>query len=140
MSVTKNMRHIYPRFCALHNLGPDDVAPLPPPDQGITSPEWLAELLPGASTRVRMPPLIRDTYTCMEAHGIYLIGQKNTYHLRCSGNYSFNLLDNEDVIVLWIGSNVHPQHLVDLFGVDSVHDIDAHVVSACLSRTSSLSH
>lgn len=39
------------------------------------------------------------------------------------------LSDNEEIMVLWIGSNISPQILLDLFGVESPHDVDPTLVS-----------
>lgn len=41
-----------------------------------------------------------------------------------------SFLDNEEIMVLWIGSNISPQILLDLFGVESPHDVDPALVSA----------
>jgi len=51
--------------------------------------------------KVRMPSCIRSSYFFMEANGVYLI-------------------DNEEIMVFWIGSSVSPQILKDLFGVDDL--------------------
>ena len=54
-SVRGTMQHLYPRMLALHDLAPDAAVP---DEQGHTA--W--------------PGLMRDSYTCMEADGVYLIG------------------------------------------------------------------
>ncbi|KAH8116706.1 hypothetical protein DFH11DRAFT_1724673 [Phellopilus nigrolimitatus] len=94
MPVRTMLRHLYPRFMALHDLS-DDIA-LPRQD-GEASP-----------TGLPLPSLMRDTFTGMHADGVYLI-------------------DNEELVVLWVGSSVSPQILFDLFGVESPHQIDPRI-------------
>lgn len=59
----------------------------------------------GKTTKIIWPSLMRASHLFMEAHGVYLA-------------------DNEELQVLWIGSAVAPQLLLDLFGVDDVFGID----------------
>jgi len=64
--------------------------------------------LPAANGRISWPSHMRDSYVYMEAHGIYLI-------------------DNEDMVVLWIGQGAAPQLLSDLFGIDDIMNLDPHL-------------
>lgn len=65
--------------------------------------------LPDANTgRIRLPSLMRDSYIFMESYGIYLI-------------------DNEEMMVLWIGSDASPRLLKDLFDVDEFMQVDTHL-------------
>ncbi|EPS99566.1 sec24 protein [Fomitopsis schrenkii] len=57
------------------------------------------------TAQIRMPGLMRDSYIFMESYGIYLI-------------------DNEELMVLWIGSDASPQLLKDLFDVDDFIHVD----------------
>ncbi|KZT64533.1 beta-sandwich domain of Sec23/24 [Daedalea quercina L-15889] len=57
---------------------------------------------------IRLPGLMRDSYIFMESYGIYLI-------------------DNEELMVLWIGSDASPQLLKDLFEVDDFLHVDSNI-------------
>ncbi|KAL4254614.1 hypothetical protein ABKN59_005186 [Abortiporus biennis] len=57
------------------------------------------------SGRIDIPALMRDSYIFMTGSGVYLI-------------------DNEEMMVMWIGTSVSPQILQDLFGVDDVLKVD----------------
>ena len=59
MSARSIMQHLYPRLLAVHDL-----------DNEIA--------LPNAEGRIEMPSLMRDSYTFMEAHGVYLAGERLT--------------------------------------------------------------
>ncbi|KAL5536166.1 SFB3 [Sanghuangporus sanghuang] len=100
MPVRKMLYHLYPRFLALHDLT-DDIA-LPP---GYADGNAASGSRPIPTNRLQLPSLMRDTFMAMRADGIYLI-------------------DNEEVMVLWIGSNVSPEVLADLFGVNTPHGVD----------------
>lgn len=62
MPTRSLLRHIYPRFLALHDLT-DDIA--------LPSTEVI-----GSNDSLKMPSLMRDSYTNMLADGIYLIGER----------------------------------------------------------------
>ncbi|KAI5121951.1 hypothetical protein M0805_002022 [Coniferiporia weirii] len=96
MPVRTMLRHLYPRFMALHDL--TDTIALPAP---ITNADGTS----GDTVSVELPSVMRDTFTGMRADGVFFI-------------------DNEDVMVIWVGSSVSPQILLDLFGVESSHQID----------------
>lgn len=57
MSIRTLIHYIYPQLMALHDL--EDDAALPYGD---------------GFTRIRLPSVMRSSYTFMEANGIYLIG------------------------------------------------------------------
>ncbi|KAH9933806.1 sec24-like protein [Fomitopsis serialis] len=58
---------------------------------------------------IRLPGLMRDSYIFMESYGIYLI-------------------DNEELLVLWIGSDASPQLLKDLLDVDDFLHTDPNMI------------
>ncbi|TRM62340.1 hypothetical protein BD626DRAFT_458744 [Schizophyllum amplum] len=93
-SVRGIVRRAYPRVMALHDL--DEGAAVPVKENGQEA---------GKTTKIIWPSLMRASHLFMEAHGVYLA-------------------DNEELQVLWIGSAVAPQLLLDLFGVDDVFGID----------------
>lgn len=63
-----------------------------------------------AGTQMRLPSLMRCSYIWMENNGIYLI-------------------DNGEEMLLWIGASVSPQLLLDLYGVETIHDLDVNVLA-----------
>ncbi|SCV67581.1 BQ2448_5192 [Microbotryum intermedium] len=65
---------------------------------------------PDERGRLRLPPLIRTSYARMEPHGVYLI-------------------ENGDFVILWIGAAVSPQILQDLYGADSLEELDTRMTS-----------
>ncbi|PVF94239.1 hypothetical protein CPB86DRAFT_766087 [Serendipita vermifera] len=54
--------------------------------------------------RIEMPILIRSNYRWMQGQGIYLI-------------------DDGDVMFLWLGAEVHEEYWQDLFGVSNAHEL-----------------
>lgn len=107
MSIRTLMQHIYPPLLALHDLS-DDIA------------------LPDGSGKVEMPSIMRNSHVCMEGHGVYLIG--GSYHSSLVIQHSFACLDNEEMMIFWIGTSASPQLLLDLFGTDDVMSMDPHMV------------
>ncbi|KAI0764559.1 sec24-like protein [Trametes elegans] len=65
--------------------------------------------LPDANGKIDLPSLMRDSHMFMESHGVYLI-------------------DNEDVMILWIGGSVSPQVLKDLLDADDIMQVDPHIL------------
>ncbi|KXN91832.1 hypothetical protein AN958_11651 [Leucoagaricus sp. SymC.cos] len=106
---TRNLLHaLYPRLLALHDL--DDKTALPqtvtvdvpdPDDSEKTVPQYFDE-------RIQMPSLMRNSHFFMEAGGIYM-------------------MDNDEMIIFWIGSSVSPPILQDLFGIDDFMSLDSRV-------------
>ena len=109
MGVRSTMHHLYPRLLALHDL--DDEIALPKPDTG----------------EIETPSLMRDSHLFMEGHGVYLIG-KLTWRVLATSEISNSMIDNEDVMILWVGQSVSPQVLQDLLGVDDIAHLDRNMV------------
>ncbi|OSD01370.1 sec24-like protein [Trametes coccinea BRFM310] len=65
--------------------------------------------LPDENGKIDMPSLMRDSHLFMESHGVYII-------------------DNEDLVVMWIGGATSPQVLKDLLDVDDIMQIDPHIL------------
>lgn len=65
-------------------------------------------LLDPTTGRIDIPSLMRDSHLFMESHGLYL-------------------MDNEELMIFWIGLNVSPQLIQDLFGVEDVMHVDPHM-------------
>lgn len=95
--VSAIMSMLYPRMIALHTMSDADGSPIK-----IQQPD-------GSSvdgTRIKTPALMRPSYLRMEGHGAYL-------------------LENGEMCIVWLGANVNPRLLEDLYGVNSLEEVDA---------------
>ncbi|SPO32353.1 related to Protein transport protein Sec24C [Ustilago trichophora] len=95
--VSAIMSMLYPRMIALHTMSDADGSPIK-----IQQPD--GSTVDG--TRIKTPALMRPSYLRMEGHGAYL-------------------LENGEMCILWLGANVNPRLLEDLYGVGSLEEIDA---------------
>ncbi|KAH9443613.1 hypothetical protein Pst134EA_032560 [Puccinia striiformis f. sp. tritici] len=66
-----------------------------------------------------LPPLMRASYLRMEADGIYLI-------------------ENGDMMIIWIGSGVSPEVLTGLFGVSTLESLDPKLYASRLPKLNTL--
>lgn len=96
MSVGNIMAFLYPRMVALHTMSPEDGHPIKIRQEDGTEIEGV---------RIKCPTLIRPSFQRMQGHGAYLI-------------------ENTDNILLWIGAEVNPRFLDDLYGVQSLDELD----------------
>ena len=96
------MTLLNPRMMALHTVGlPDGMAVQPA--EGL-SPEKQA--IDDALLKVvQLPNPMRPAFMRMEPHGAYL-------------------LDNGEWCLLWLGANISPRFLEDLYGVASLDELD----------------
>lgn len=101
LSTGATMGMLYPRMVALHNMRPDDGEPI----QASSAGEGLPVQPPVLTGRIKTPPLMRPSYLRMEGHGAYLV-------------------ENGEICLLWLGSNVSPKLLEDLYGVNSLEELD----------------
>lgn len=65
----------------------------------------------GENGRILLPPLMRTSYARMEPHGAYLI-------------------ENGEIAILWLGAAVSERILQELYGVDSLAELDVRMVSS----------
>lgn len=116
-SVGSIMTLLYPRMMALHTLGPTDGMPVQPAE-GL-SPEKQA--IDDALLKVvQLPNPMRPAFMRMEPHGAYL-------------------LDNGEWCLLWLGANISPRFLEDLYGVASLDELDPRMTTLPVLPTK-LSH
>lgn len=101
------MSLLYPRMVALHRLSEGDGLPVPML-QGL-SPEKQA--VEEAILHIpHVPKAMRPSFMRMEPHGAYL-------------------LNNGEWCLLWIGADVNPKFLEDLYGVTSLDELDPRMTS-----------
>lgn len=132
MGIRETIQYLYPRLWAVHDLelpeGDLDSAPdteVPSLASRMdelslshgTDPNGAASKMDGAQLqfhpqRIPLPPIMRLTHEWMEAGGLYLI-------------------DNEESMILWIGSMISRELLKRVFGdgVDEVGMVDGGIVS-----------
>ncbi|EAU89424.2 protein transporter SEC24 [Coprinopsis cinerea okayama7 len=96
MDLRSLIYRIYPRLLALHDL-----------DQTIALPQERKAEDGSLFTTISYPSCTRASHYFMESGGIYLI-------------------DNEEVMIFWVGTGVSPQLLQDLFGVDDFMQLSPH--------------
>lgn len=95
--VSAIMSMLYPRMIALHTMSDADGSPIQIQQPDGTTVDGM---------RIKTPALMRPSYLRMEGHGAYL-------------------LENGEMCILWLGANVNPRLLEDLYGVNSLEEIDA---------------
>ncbi|SOV08103.1 related to Protein transport protein Sec24C [Ustilago sp. UG-2017a] len=95
--VSAVMSMLYPRMIALHTMSDADGSPIK-----IEQPDGTTV----DGTRIKTPALMRPSYLRMEGHGAYL-------------------LENGEMCILWLGANVNPRLLEDLYAVSTLEEIDA---------------
>ena len=101
------MSLLYPRMIALHMLSPTDGVPIQPAE-GLTPEKQAID-----NTLIRFPQMprpMRPSFMRMEPHGAYL-------------------LDNGEWCLLWLGAQVSPRLLEDLYGVTSLDELDPRMTS-----------
>ncbi|EIM88784.1 protein transporter SEC24 [Stereum hirsutum FP-91666 SS1] len=113
LGVRATMFTLYPRMLALHDLDEAIALPQPVPAPAVKGTATATDGDGGEGEvvmRIDMPGMMRCSYRFMQAGGVYLI-------------------DNEDVMIFWIGLSASPALLMDLFGVDDVHSLDPEMIS-----------
>lgn len=106
LGVGSIMTLLYPRMIAIHTLG--DAVGEPIPDAPGRNPE-----IPAPLKTTQLPCNMRPSFHRMEPHGAYL-------------------LDNGEWCLLWLGANVSPQLIEDLYGVSSLDELDPRMT--CLPK------
>ncbi|CAO1626197.1 unnamed protein product [Parajaminaea phylloscopi] len=96
MGVGNIMAFLYPRMIALHTMSPEDGRPIKIQQEDGTEVE---------GARTKCPTLMRPSFQRMQGHGAYLV-------------------ENTDNCLLWIGAEVNPRFLDDLYGVQSLDELD----------------
>ena len=102
LSVPNTMALLYPRMIALHRMSDADGFPIKIQD---------AEGQEQDGQRIKTPPLMRPSYLRMEPHGSYLV-------------------ENGEMCIVWLGAEVNPKFLEDLYGVESLDALDPRMVSS----------
>ncbi|WFC98366.1 COPII coat Sec23p-Sfb3p heterodimer component [Malassezia yamatoensis] len=107
LSVGSIMALLYPRMVALHRLAPTDGEPVTP--RVDVSAEKQAEE-DALMKVIACPHLMRPSFARMDSHGAYL-------------------LENGEWCLLWLGAQVSPKFLEDLYGVSSLDELDPRMTS-----------
>nr|QBH67493.1 putative transport protein Sec24C [Ustilago esculenta]QBH67604.1 putative transport protein Sec24C [Ustilago esculenta] len=94
--VSAIMSMLYPRMIALHTMSDADGSPIRIQQPDGTTVDGM---------RIKTPALMRPSYLRMEGHGAYL-------------------LENGEMCIVWLGANVNPRLLEDLYGVSALEEID----------------
>ena len=108
LSVGATLVLLYPRMIALHTLADTDGFPVAEtqtgqgPDGQVASYELMK--------RIQCPRTVRPSYQRMDPHGAYL-------------------LENGEWCLLWLGAQVSPKLLEDLYGVSSLDELDPRMTS-----------
>ncbi|KAF8918602.1 hypothetical protein CPB85DRAFT_1430304 [Mucidula mucida] len=68
------------------------------------------------TANLTIPSPMKNTYQQMNAGGVYLI-------------------DNGECMIIWVGSSVSPQLLLDLFGVDDIHQLNTDITELPVLET-----
>ncbi|TDL14313.1 hypothetical protein BD410DRAFT_797254 [Rickenella mellea] len=115
MPVRTTLQYLYPRLLALHDLTDDIAIPnsvvsaVPPRPTSTTSISDSESTSVFAQERhmsqLKLPALMRNSHLLMEGYGVYLI-------------------DNEETMVLWVGTSVSPALLKDLMDCDNLLQLD----------------
>lgn len=72
---------------------------------------------------------MRNSHIFMSSNGVYLLGWSNPVLPFGADGQRFFLVDNGEVMMIWIGNSVSPQVLLDLFGVDDINLVDPRMVN-----------
>ena len=107
------MAMLYPRMIALHCMAENDGEPIK-----IERMDERGNKTEVQGARVKCPPLMRPSYLRMEPHGAYLV-------------------ENGEMCILWLGAQVNPRLLDDLYGVNSLDELDSRMVNCDMGRTPS---
>ena len=78
------------------------------------------------TSRVNIPSLMRNSHLFMSSNGVYLLGGFCSCHH--SRPVADPVLDNGEVMMIWIGNSASPQVLLGLFGVDDMSEVNPRTV------------
>jgi len=108
-STRSLIQYLYPPLMSLHDL--NETIALPDPVTG----------------RIRIPSLLRNSHIFMSSNGVYLLGECHPVRPVLSWT-DLCLLDSGEAMMIWVGNSVSPQVLLDLFGVEDIHNVDPKMV------------
>ncbi|KAK1218382.1 COPII coat Sec23p-Sfb3p heterodimer component [Marasmius sp. AFHP31] len=118
MGVKNTTEYLYPPLTALHDL--DDKIALPDPETGVIIVTNYYE------SNTYVDGVQRDGFDWY----VYMRTSFRDYDLKPNG-----ATDNGEFTVLWIGSSVSPQLLLDLLGTDDIFSVDAHMTALPVLET-----